>query len=79
MAEFSLGYCKIPIYSPQKVGSVSTWDITQGTITRLLHPGQVSSDTDLHNIINIPTNIFKGLIFWRNNYNLLKSELNLTN
>jgi len=52
-----LGYCKVPIYRPQKVGSINTWEVTQGQVTRLLHPGV--QPFNLNDIPDIPKSSFK--------------------
>ena len=45
------------IYSPQKIGSLSTWDVLNGKTRRLLHPG--APPDDLEKIGSIPTASFK--------------------
>lgn len=56
--EFYLGYCKISLYSPQKIGSLSTWDVVQGPVRKLLHPGVQTQD--LENIGDVPNSSYKG-------------------
>lgn len=34
-----LGYCRFPLYIPQKIGNLDTWDVTIGPVQRALHPG----------------------------------------
>lgn len=45
------------IYSPQKIGSLSTWEVVNGRVKRLLHPGVPPDDLD--KIGSIPTTSFK--------------------
>jgi len=42
-----LGYCRFPLYIPQKIGNLDTWDVTVGPVRRVLHSGlpPVSIDT----------------------------------
>ncbi|CAF0718895.1 unnamed protein product [Brachionus calyciflorus] len=56
-SEFVLGHCKMSIYSPQKIGSLSTWDVLNGKTRRLLHPGVPPEDLD--KIGSIPSTSFK--------------------
>ncbi|CAF3891149.1 unnamed protein product, partial [Rotaria sordida] len=35
----TLGHCRFPLYIPQKIGNLDTWDVTFGSITRALHAG----------------------------------------
>jgi hypothetical protein len=34
-----LCYCRFPLYIPQKIGNLDTWDMTFGSVKRALHPG----------------------------------------
>ncbi|RNA12572.1 hypothetical protein BpHYR1_009056 [Brachionus plicatilis] len=56
-SDFILGYCKMSIYSPQKIGSLSTWEVINGRVKRLLHPG--APPEDFEKIGSIPTASFK--------------------
>lgn len=35
----TIGYCRFPLYIPQKIGNLDTWDVTFGPVKRALHPG----------------------------------------
>ncbi|CAF3664627.1 unnamed protein product [Rotaria sp. Silwood1] len=35
----TLGYCRFPLYIPQKIGNLDTWEVTFGPVKRALHPG----------------------------------------
>lgn len=58
--EFYLGYCKLPLYTPQKLGQISTWEITNGEVRRLFHSGIINQQFD--KIADVPTSSYKG--FW---------------
>lgn len=54
-----MGYCKIPLYKPQKIGDkLNTWDVTHGLINRFLHPGV--QPFNLNDITDIPRASYKG-------------------
>ncbi|UJR31743.1 hypothetical protein I4U23_019221 [Adineta vaga] len=47
-----LGHCRFPLYIPQKIGNLDTWDVTFGPVQRALHSGQSPSSIDM--ISDIP-------------------------
>lgn len=51
----TLGHCRFPLYIPQKIGNVDTWEVTNGPIKRPLHPGAPPLSIDM--ISDIP-NVF---------------------
>ncbi len=60
--EFYLGFCKLSLYTPQKLGQISTWEITNGEVKRFLHPGIIN--TQFEKIIDLPTSTYKGFIYY---------------
>ena len=65
--EFYLGFCKFSLYSPQKVGSsISTWDITMGKVSKLLHPMTSGHQTqNLEFLSDIPNASYKGNLVYK--------------
>ncbi|CAM2720415.1 unnamed protein product [Rotaria socialis] len=51
----TLGFCRFPLYIPQRIGNLDTWEVTYGPIKRALHPGTPPSAIDT--IPDVP-NIF---------------------
>jgi len=45
-SQFYLGYAKLLLCSLQKIGSVFTWSIAQGAVTRAFHPGIAPANLD---------------------------------
>ncbi|UJR14936.1 hypothetical protein I4U23_001918 [Adineta vaga] len=43
----ALGHCRFPLYIPQKIGNLDTWDVTYGPVIRTLHPGMPPSSIDM--------------------------------
>ncbi len=58
-SEFVLGHCKFSIYSPQRIGPISTWEVEQGRAKRLLHPGILTQN--LESIGDIPNASYRGM------------------
>ncbi|CAF1075101.1 unnamed protein product [Adineta ricciae] len=42
-----LGHCRFPLYIPQKIGNLDTWDVTCGPVQRALHAGLPPSSIDM--------------------------------
>lgn len=43
----TLGHCRFPLYVPQKIGNLDTWDVTFGPVTRALHAGMPPISIDM--------------------------------
>ncbi|CAF4521005.1 unnamed protein product, partial [Rotaria sp. Silwood2] len=43
----TLGHCRFPLYVPQKIGNLDTWDVTFGPVTRALHAGMPPVSLDM--------------------------------
>jgi hypothetical protein len=53
------------MYSPQRVGQISTWDITMGKISKLLHPMTSGHQAqNLEYLSDIPNSSYKGNFFF---------------
>ncbi|CAF0990782.1 unnamed protein product [Rotaria sordida] len=48
----TLGYCRFPLYIPQKIGNLDTWEVTFGPVKRALHSGIPPPSIDM--ISDIP-------------------------
>lgn len=57
-SEVVLGYCKLPLYTPDVVGKLQTWDVMHGDIIRLLHPGP--QPENLEHIGEFASSTYKG-------------------
>lgn len=55
----TLGHCRFPLYIPQKIGTLDTWDVTFGPVTRALHPGLPPVSIDM--IPDIPKAFVSGI------------------
>lgn len=55
----TLGHCRFPLYVPQKIGNLDTWDVTFGSVTRALHPGQPPVSIDM--IPDVPKTFVSGI------------------
>ncbi|CAF1615883.1 unnamed protein product, partial [Adineta ricciae] len=42
-----LGHCRFPLYIPQKIGNLDTWDVTCGPVHRALHAGLPPPSIDM--------------------------------
>ncbi|CAF3505876.1 unnamed protein product [Adineta steineri] len=42
-----LGHCRFPLYIPQKIGNLDTWDVTFGLVERALHSGIPPTSIDM--------------------------------
>jgi hypothetical protein len=56
----TLGHCRFPLYVPQKIGNLDTWDVTFGPVTRALHPGLPPVSIDM--IPDIPKAFASGML-----------------
>lgn len=54
-----MGHCRFPLYVPQKIGTLDTWDVTFGPVTRALHPGVPPVSIDM--IPEVPKAFIAGL------------------
>ncbi|CAF1393972.1 unnamed protein product [Rotaria magnacalcarata] len=43
----TIGHCRFPLYIPQKIGNLDTWDVTFGPVTRALHAGMPPVSIDM--------------------------------
>ncbi|CAF1438227.1 unnamed protein product [Adineta steineri] len=43
----ALAHCRFPLYIPQKIGNLDTWDVTYGPVVRTLHPGMPPVSIDM--------------------------------
>ena len=60
----TLGHCRFPLYIPQKIGNLDTWDVTYGPVIRTLHPGIPPVSIDM--IPDIPKVFATGELFCEN-------------
>ena len=56
----TLGHCRFPLYIPQKIGNLDTWDVTFGPVTRALHPGAPPASIDM--IPDVPKTFISGML-----------------
>lgn len=56
----TLGHCRFPLYVPQKIGNLDTWDVTFGPVTRALHPGVPPASIDM--IPDVPKTFVSGML-----------------
>lgn len=56
LTKMILGHCRFPLYIPQKIGQLDTWDVTFGPVLRALHPGPPPLSIDL--ISDVPRTFF---------------------
>jgi hypothetical protein len=56
----TIGHCRFPLYIPQKIGNLDTWDVTFGPVTRALHPGLPPISIDM--IPDIPKAFVAGIV-----------------
>ena len=42
-----VAHCRFPLYIPQKIGTLDTWDVTFGPVTRALHGGPPPVSIDM--------------------------------
>jgi hypothetical protein len=56
--QVTLGHCRFPLYIPQKIGQLDTWDVTFGSVTRSLHPGMPPASIDM--ISDVPRAFVAG-------------------